>query len=414
MAKISYIVPHYGRDNILLWHLNELNKQSYADFDVIIVVDGPEDELQLDPRKYNFKIRLEYFGKKVGPATTRNYGASLTDAPIIMFAGSDCIPHPNLIMVHEWRHLTSRHSIVQGYTPWHPGAVTPVTRFVDGGGLQANWNALKNEDGTWVDTSAPSFCLTTNFSIDHNLFNNIGGFNESFPGAAWEDVEFGIRLAKFNNLRTVVAPDAINFHYHQYNVESFLRRSRMEGYHRIKICNVNPEMSWQMMSPETVEASRKVHESEVMKKANIAVYTDDNDFSSMDNRLAIFVECCRLMSAKGIADYLDTDASPALKLYEFALSSHDAISIVTGADALETGHDSFAFHCAQWMVIGNSDKWYPYAFSAEVNLHSGDYLSARDYLKHALVLNQDNEYLSGRFDYVEAKIKGTEGTEGTE
>ena len=320
MNDIGYIIPHYGRDSLLLWHLRELNKQTFKNFEVIVVVDdGPEYDLKINPEDFNFKLRVEFLGRKGGPAATRNYGASLTDAPVIMFAGSDCIPHENLIMVHQWRHSTSRHKIVQGYTPWHPGCVTDVTKFIESAGLQANWNALKNnaddDNWTWVNESSPSFCLTTNYSIDHTLFNNMGGFDESFPGAAWEDIEFGIRMAKFDNLKMLFASNAINFHYHNYDVYSFLRRCRMEGRHRIRISRINPEMSFQMMSPDTLRASRDINESDIIKKALTAVHEDDPDFSTVQTRIQIFVECCRLMSAKGIIDFVDSDdASEIMKL----------------------------------------------------------------------------------------------------
>ena len=41
---ISVIIPHKGRDGLLIRHLYELQKQTFDDFEVIIVLDEPAPE----------------------------------------------------------------------------------------------------------------------------------------------------------------------------------------------------------------------------------------------------------------------------------------------------------------------------------------------------------------------------------
>ncbi len=44
MTKISIVIPHKGRDSLLLWHLKELQKQVFEDFEVIVILDEPVPE----------------------------------------------------------------------------------------------------------------------------------------------------------------------------------------------------------------------------------------------------------------------------------------------------------------------------------------------------------------------------------
>ena len=55
--KFSIIIPTYNRKNLLIKCLNELEKQTFTDFEVIIIDDGSTDGSEIvNDRTYKFKL----------------------------------------------------------------------------------------------------------------------------------------------------------------------------------------------------------------------------------------------------------------------------------------------------------------------------------------------------------------------
>ena len=256
--KISVVIPHLGRDHLLADVLDRLNNQSFGDFDVIIVFDeeAPKNrpwyhkipaELLNTIDTANYPIETRFSGGN-GPATARNIGVDVSKSDVVLFIGSDCYPHRDLVAQHVYCHMNGA-DIVQGYSPWHSDVVAPFYDFLDESGLQANWSAVKNEDGSWQHQINPAFGMTTNYSINRQLFLN-EQFDERFKSAAWEDIEMSYRLSKYGSaINAIFNPNAINYHYHRYDFKSFLRRCRMEGYHRLTLCKIHPAMAWGLINP---------------------------------------------------------------------------------------------------------------------------------------------------------------------
>ncbi len=385
MVGISYIIPHKGRDHMLLWHLRELNRQTFRDFEVIVVVDEDVSDLgTLNWEEYSFPITLHFMDKNRGPATARNAGVKKASADIVMFVGDDCIPSRGLIGRHWLAHKQFSEKIVQGYTPWHPDSTTPFMSFLDASGLQANWGVLKQEDGKWLRTIPAGFCLTTNYSIEKRLFKSIGGFNETFSGAAWEDIEMGYRLNKFG-LNSTFVPEAVNYHYHRYELPGFLQRCYMEGTHRMTICGIHPEMSWSLLEPDYLRVAEKENEDAVLNFAlNILSPNKEEMYKA-------WAEACRVFSFKGIASSIET-GFPGLKALYYAEHPNETVEILAGVTSIKSGRWSYALHCGEWMLTQRPGHWYTHAFLAEVKRAVGDYDGALFSVRNALTLNPAAEW----------------------
>ena len=395
--KISIVIPHLGRDHLLADVLDRLNNQSFDDFEIIVVLDmtidaaGSLAELILIEHP-NQNITVAYSGGK-GPATARNIGARKSKSDIVLFLGSDCYPHRDLVAQHYYWHMNGA-DIVQGITPWHSDVVVPFYDFLDESGLQANWNAMQNEDGSWQHQINPAFCLTTNYSINRQLFLN-EQFDERFSGAAWEDVELGYRLSKYGNaINAVFNPRAINHHYHRYDFKSFLQRCRMEGYHRITLCKIHPEMAWGMFNPFELRVAVKQDDNELIEWATELdtvdlIKMDRDDVKNLKQiKYQRYYEACKMFSLKGVLDRLE-DEHPAMQAIQHVHKQEQVIEIVSGVAALENENYGYSVHTYQWFMTERPDDWSAYSYAGEIELAMGNKQNAIELFKKSFMINDD-------------------------
>jgi glycosyltransferase involved in cell wall biosynthesis len=368
--KISYIIPHKNRNGLLENHLKTLGKSVFSDYEVIVVDDGSETAPET-------AVRNEWWA---GAGGARSYGASLATGDILMFVGDDCIPSEDLMLWHWYTHrMNPDADVVQGYTMFHPSVTgTYFMDFLDRSGLQANWNSMKNEDGSWK-RDVPGFFLTTNVSIKRESWERAGNFSDRFHHAAWEDVEYGVRLQR-NHFKTIFQPSAVNFHFHPYNYYTFAKRQRLEGRERLNICLDHPEMSAGLVPPQALRDVAEASEIEVLNNgsdiANIAIP------KLREVQESIWAEGLQIMSLLGLREAIIERGG----LFNVFLHLHtpEEVTIAFGAiKAIEMGDMGYANHCKIWMTDKNPSNWAIMAFCAEIDLICNDVESAKYNIQRA-------------------------------
>lgn len=399
MDKIEVVIPHRGRDHLLLETLKSLEHQSFADFGVTVVVDLPlGDEFSavtsLIPTSLNLPIDIISGGGN-GPATARNRGAEHANADIVLFIGSDCIAHKDLVGWHYLNHSYGA-DIVQGYTDWHPDVKSPLTDIVDETGLQASWSNLQ-DNGVWKREISPAFCLTTNYSINKQLFMN-NRFDEDFSGAAWEDVELGHTLAKQSDaIRALFVPEAFNMHYHRYTFDSFLDRCEMEGYHRLTICKKHPEMAWNMTNPFELRTAKDINAGEIRRWAHELDSVDLRDTEKeavrqlKNIKYQRYYEACKVFSLKGVLRRIH-DEHPAMQALLHMHRNESVIQIISGVNALDNGQLGYAAHTAQWLTTERSDDWAAWSYLGEIELEMGNKTEALTAFRRAASINPSEKW----------------------
>lgn len=225
VSPVCIVIPTYNRAQALRICLEHLKKQSWTDFEVIVVDDGSTDSTPQQMEQYlsSGALRLRYFRQKnSGPARARNLAISLAQSPVCLIIGDDIFATPDFVKTHLQFH--EENPTIQmaclGLTKWSESGqtVTPFMRWLDEGGMQFSYHdLLAGARPDWKHFYTSNISLKTEF-----LRKN--PFNETFTRAATEDLELGYRLEVQHGLEIIFLPQALAYHLHPTNFRQACRR----------------------------------------------------------------------------------------------------------------------------------------------------------------------------------------------
>lgn len=180
-VEISILIPTCGRPEALGICLNavaeSLSRVADAKCEVVVGNDGPPRDLeQLPAQIYGVDIVIIQSPRR-GPAANRNALAEHAKGEILVFLDDDCVSKPDLIP--QYVRISRAEPQVQVFE----GKISPdrKARF-------AHEECPVNEVG--------GFLWSANMAVRRTAFMALGGFDEDYPYAAMEDVDFRTRAAK--------------------------------------------------------------------------------------------------------------------------------------------------------------------------------------------------------------------------
>ena len=239
--RLTVILPTYNRAPLLARTLRGLLDQTAASdtYEVVVVDDGSKDNTAevVGRIETSARGRLRYLrqGNK-GPAAARNLGVRESSGQVVLFTGDDCLPDRRLIEEHLRSHDQDGDVGVVGHVTWHPEMdVTPLMAFLEEG---AQFGFRRIEDAENVPAW---FFYTANCSVQRHWIEEVGGFDEDFKHAAYEDVELAYRM-QAKGLRIVYRPAARTCHLHPTTFEEHLRRQRLCGRSAVLVWRKHPEL----------------------------------------------------------------------------------------------------------------------------------------------------------------------------
>jgi glycosyltransferase involved in cell wall biosynthesis len=225
MTSITVVVPAYNAAGVLGKCLQHLAEQDYPKdrYEVVVVDDGSTDatpEVVTEARR-RLALQLRYVRQaNAGRAAARNAGARVARSPVLLFLDADVWASPQLLSAHARHYVDGQRVGVQGPSFTHPDSRR--NPFMEVKEMFPDLTPRRARD------LSPYHVITRNFSVRAEDLWGVGGFDESFTGYGWEDIELGLRLRR-HGVRLHWEPSAVTWHYHVEDLEAACRKQTEAG-----------------------------------------------------------------------------------------------------------------------------------------------------------------------------------------
>jgi glycosyltransferase involved in cell wall biosynthesis len=224
---LSVIVPTHQRANTLAKVLRALAAQTVPpnQFEVIVVMDGPDEATEQMLRKSSFPFSLRWFTQPhKGAPAARNLGVASAKADVLVFIDDDIVATPGFLEAHYAVHQQESQVVVLGALkppPDFPGG------FVD---VAVDWT-----QGYFERCSQPGYQATGNDLVDPNFsarrsdILRAGGWDETFAGyGGGDDRDLGFRLER-QGMHFRFEVQALGYHHQTKGWVDVLKDVRQNG-----------------------------------------------------------------------------------------------------------------------------------------------------------------------------------------
>lgn len=230
----SVIVPVYNRPDEIDELLKSLTRQTYSNFEILIIEDGSDLRCDHIVEKYSDQLKIRYYYKEnSGQGFSRNFGFEKAKGDYFIVFDSDCLIPP-----HYFEEV-NRALTFHGYDAWggpdraHP-SFTPIqkaisysmTSFFTTGGIRGK----KNHIGKFHPRSF-------NMGISREVYEKIGGYKITRMG---EDIEFSLRIIE-HGFKTGLIEEAYVYHKRRTDFKQFYKQLKFFGRARINIVRFYPD-----------------------------------------------------------------------------------------------------------------------------------------------------------------------------
>lgn len=199
---VSVVIPTFHRPVVLERTLSSIARVTYpGPFEVLVIDDGPSESTKqvVQRMQANFPVStVQYVAQQnAGAARARNRGAQEARGDVLIFLDDDMLIQADHLDRHV-EHLGSsgRKRIVNGDWQFAPEVQEELRRSPFG--RFRLWLDDWMRSGIPIerlsdDLLRPSMVTACNLGIRREHFIGLGGFDESFPAAGYEDQELSLR-----------------------------------------------------------------------------------------------------------------------------------------------------------------------------------------------------------------------------
>lgn len=243
---LSVVIPTFRRVDTLRQVLGEVSRQvqaAPAPVEVVVCDDGSADGTVACLRDAcaTLPMPMAWVSLQVnrGPARARNAALRRARGEVVLLLGDDIVPGPGLLEAHLGWHRghPAPEDALLGSTRW-PEAMHPdaFMRWLETGGRAFFMNYADIPEHTAL--SGMHF-YTCNVSFKRGLAAAAGGFDERFPFASHEDLEFGMRLERAG-MRMSFDRHAVGYHWHRLDQAGTFRRVYRMGNSAVRFWKCEP------------------------------------------------------------------------------------------------------------------------------------------------------------------------------
>ena len=187
MPFFSVIIPLYNKEKFVENTLKSVLKQSFMDFEVIIVNDGSTDASEEKVKQFS-DDRIRYFSKEnEGVSTARNFGIAQAKSEYITFIDADDFWYPDFLL--EMFQNINRFPKQKIFS----GAIEVETLAKI---LKAQYSIEKTSDCeivNYFNASIKTTVICTSCAVFHkSIFDEIGNFDSNIKSG--QDTDLWIRI----------------------------------------------------------------------------------------------------------------------------------------------------------------------------------------------------------------------------
>lgn len=231
--RFSIIIPVYNRPDEVRELLDSLVKQTYKEFEVLIVEDGSSKKCEEELTPFYDKLNLRYFNKpNEGPGPTRNFGAKHASGNYYIFFDSDCLIPPRYmqegkeylddIWLDAYGGPDAAH---ESFTPIQKAISYSMTSFFTTGGIRGGDKK--------VDVFHPR---SFNMGFSKEVFEKTGGYAKLRFG---EDLDLSMRIVEAG-FKTGLIREAFVYHKRRTDFWKFFKQVHNSGIARINLYKRHP------------------------------------------------------------------------------------------------------------------------------------------------------------------------------
>jgi len=211
VTKTSVIIPTHNRKDSLLRTMDSLRQQTFPMdmFEAIVVDDGSTDGTQIISSQ-RFPFTLSYlYQKNQGATVARNYGATISQAEILVFIDDDVTISPQTLAALVETCYQGTKVLVTGTLNWNSSVIASMyTAFM----LRSSSNSNHSHNDTYLHFID---CNTELLACKRKDFLDLGMLQDPTEGRGWpnwDDVDFGYR-AHLNGFRLLQSSKAFAEHW---------------------------------------------------------------------------------------------------------------------------------------------------------------------------------------------------------
>lgn len=224
----SIIIPLYNRPQEIDELLSSLTKQSYYDFEVLVIEDGSNLKAEEIVNSYQDRIQVRYYYKEnAGQGFARNYGFERAKGDYFIIFDSDILlPSNYLYIVNQFLETNyvdafgGPDAAHESFTAVQKAISYSMTSPLTTGGIRGN----KRHIGAFHPRSF-------NMGVSRKVWETVGGFLLTRLG---EDIEYSIRIQEAG-FKTALVPDAFVYHKRRTDFKQFYKQLHFFGRARINI-----------------------------------------------------------------------------------------------------------------------------------------------------------------------------------
>ncbi|WP_339701821.1 glycosyltransferase [Algoriphagus aquimarinus] len=231
--KFSVIIPVFNRPDEIRELLHSLTKQSFKDFEVVVIEDGSAIDSKKVITSFDDLLQLQYLVQaNTGQGFARNNGMKIANGEFFVILDSDVIlPKDYLqelaraIDIRKLDAFGGPDAADKDFSALQKAMDFAMTSFWTTGGIRG-----KMKDPSKYQ--ARGF----NMGVSRKVFETTGGFVDPNQG---EDIEWSIRI-KQAGFKLELVKEAFVYHKRKNTLKSFAKQAFSFGRNRVNVSRFHP------------------------------------------------------------------------------------------------------------------------------------------------------------------------------